>query len=58
MNSRQRLEQLVEKQQDLVRDFQYCLNNSDDQQWKEFFGAMAREQGELAHRSLDRIRKG
>jgi hypothetical protein len=58
MDNRQRLEQIIGKQQDLVRDFQYCLNTSEEGQWKDFFGTMAREQGELAHRCLDRIRKG
>lgn len=55
MSNRQRLEQIIEKQQDLVRDFQYCMNSADDQQWKDFYGALAREQAELAHRCLDRM---
>jgi|GEM_PF-1971651 len=57
MNNRQRLQEIVDKQQDLVRDFQYCVNSSEDRQWKDFFGSLAREQAELARRCLDRISK-
>jgi hypothetical protein len=42
----------------LVRDFQYCLHASHDRQWQEFYGQMAREHAELAHRCLERIKKG
>lgn len=57
MNNRKQLEKILTKQQDLVRDFQYCLNNADDDQWKDFFGALAREQAELALRCKDRLGK-
>jgi hypothetical protein len=55
VNNKKRLESIVAKQQDLIRDFQYCLNTSDDDSWKDFFGTLAREQAELAHRCLEKI---
>lgn len=58
MSNRERLLQAIEKQQDLVRDFQYCMHASDDREWQEFYGKMAREQAELAHRCLERIKNG
>lgn len=57
MKNQNQLEQIIEKQQDLVRDFQYCLNTSDDQNWKEFYGTLARQQAELAHRCIERLHK-
>mgnify|MGYP000910992115 CR=1 FL=1 len=53
---RQVLDQIIGKQQDLVRDFQYCLNHSQDKEWQEFYGTMAREQAELAHRCLEKTK--
>lgn len=55
MKNLNQLEQIIEKQQDLVRDFQYCLNTSDDKNWKEFYGTLARQQAELAHRCIERL---
>lgn len=57
MNQRRLLDQIIEKQQDLVRDFQHCLNNSQDIEWQEFYGSMAREQAELAHRCLEKAKR-
>jgi hypothetical protein len=57
MINRKLLDQIIEKQQDLIRDFQHCLNHSQDKEWQDFFGAMAREQAELAHRCLEKTKR-
>lgn len=57
MNEGSLLNQIIEKQQDLVRDFQHCLNNAHDKEWQDFYGSLAREQAELAHRCLEKVKK-
>ena len=50
MSNRERLLQAIEKQQDLVRDFQYCLHVA---------GEIEQKLAQLdAHRDLERIKKG
>lgn len=57
MQNRQLLDQIIEKQQDLVRDFQHCLHNAPDKEWEDFFGSLANEQAMLAHRCLEKAKK-
>mgnify|MGYP000871437879 FL=1 len=58
MSNKVRLQQAMENQQDLVRDFQYCMHAADDRQWQEFYGKMAREQAGLANKCLEKIKQG
>lgn len=49
------LKEIAAKLQDLVRDCQYYMNQTDDPELKDFFGHLARENGRLAHSCMDKI---
>lgn len=55
MNNKEMLKSIIKKQQDLVRDCQHCLHATDESHWQNFFGQLAKEYGELAHRCLDKL---
>lgn len=56
MDRQKELNQIATKLQDLVRDCQFCMHQTSDPDMKDFFGQLARENGQLAHRCLDKIR--